>query len=338
MSAMSKKIIFINWKWEMRQNPGIPYFPASAKENIYEIEQVTDKNLEEKLPEFMGQVSEGQQIFIRDTVEKGGGQVIRLRIELDALSEENKRKVENGIMTLIKEKIVKKGGEVLFMFHQNQGFDLEHFDSPDKNIQYRTFGGGQEPIYDELLGADYCYLEDFDDRAFAVKENDDDPFIIYQDRFDKVWDHYWYQTKKKMMKLYEKVLVSQIPYYPPKQKEEIVALAKGFTTYYHDLEKYINSDKKAAFFSKVTYFENCENLIKSNLPAIKSDESLSSERQEEIQKQQKQREEAQKKIDDYNQKGGALNQELERFANHPSTDTQNWDTLNEAFHSFMVLL
>ncbi|RMG27105.1 MAG: hypothetical protein D6730_07860 [Bacteroidetes bacterium] len=164
---------------------------------------------------------------------------------------------------------------LLYLNHSHYGFEEQYVEEafkqchpqPEQQTPLRkvfSFGGGMGAVYDLKLGLLDSALGEYSlpkkVKFTAFFENEQEQFeAVKKERFDYVWDEYWYSTRARLVHMREKVFESMIPYYLPEHKKVIFAMVKNFLHYLR-AEENSPADPEIEAVPEACNFKTCKDL------------------------------------------------------------------------------
>lgn len=280
-----KRVMIINWHWD--EDLEYPSYPDELKEIKEILELSPELNvLEEPKVQFV------DNELIYKEQEDSIGTLIPTEVGLS--SKMNKDEKREEFLSYFQAKYPDPKTQLLFLFHRGDEIvDISNFLKlrkslhTDENafqdrVQFGIFGGGRGTIYQEGKGllnpgiSTFMLDEEFASAWFDPK-NDIKALAIKRTHFDHVWNHYWYQIRRKIEKLRSLIHLAQIP----KTDEELDTKVKELKTqaqqyaqnllFHLGYEEYEDSKELKEEWD----FSNCDKIALNNWISGKNGELFS---------------------------------------------------------------
>ena len=238
MSTPSKKIMVIN-RYPWHKDLECPTYTGvgTAIKEVLEKSPVFDVIVDDL-------ISEKKEPFSY-TPEDVTGLIHITQVSLDSIDKEDHRRLdkEKFIRFFLKKPLIEDSPpqnlQLLMLFHRYDGMGTvseylklrnslttsqsqencekqTSFPYQENQIQFGMFGGGQGAMYDEKgllshVGETFQLALEYEGAAKFDEEKKRKPLAIRQSHFEFVWNHYWFQTRKKIEKLRDNLFRVQIP-------------------------------------------------------------------------------------------------------------------------------
>ncbi|MEM6805731.1 MAG: hypothetical protein AAF696_30310 [Bacteroidota bacterium] len=276
MSKNILHIMVINWKWD--DSLGFPSGKIEKDELSFSFSKELDfikvtrkeKIKEEKIGE------EVEFTIDPNTLSALNKYILPVKIKLTDYVDDQVQLAQAALINILEQiKKFSKGklGEevtlkIEFLLHRKDGFDkidtLFEVIKPyqeNKNIEivFGYYTIGIDPIYDDdgLISEGQYFFQYKEDEEGVAGYFDKNfvPKFIFENKFDYVWNHYWYLTLRKIEKFRELILLSQVPNSSNEVREKALLYAHHFLN-----ETYLSQAQTSTFKKEDMIFKDCVDL------------------------------------------------------------------------------